>query len=123
MFKFQLLSWCLLIFRLIMKPLSNKERQKRGTEKLKNEGKYEDFKKKKAEARGLSRQKQKENMTEKESVIARLKKKKLLEMQKYRLKKKEIPVEAATLSCVNAFGSKSSEAKATNEFQKLYRKV
>ena len=76
MFKFQLLSWCLLIFRLIMKPLSNKERQKRGTEKLKNEGKYEDFKKKKAEARGLSRQKQKENMTEKESVIARLKKKK-----------------------------------------------
>ena len=123
MFKFQLLSWCLLIFRLIMKPLSNKERQKRGTEKLKNEGKYEDFKKKKAEARGLSRQKQKENMTEKESVIARLKKKKLLEMQKYRLKKKEIPVEAATLSCVNAFGSKSSEAKATNEFQKLYQKA
>ena len=123
MFKFQLLSWCLLIFRLIMKPLSNKERQKRGTEKLKNEGKYEDFKKKKAEARGLSRQKQKENMTEKESVIARLKKKKLFEMQKYRLKKKEIPVEAATLSCVNAFGSKSSEAKATNEFQKLYQKA
>ena len=123
MFKFQLLSWCLLIFRLIMKPLSNKERQKRGTDKLKNEGKYEDFKKKKAEARGLSRQKQKENMTEKESVIARLKKKKLLEMQKYRLKKKEIPVEAATLSCVNAFGSKSSEAKATNEFQKLYQKA
>ena len=123
MFKFQLLNWCLLIFRLIMKPLSNKERQKRGTEKLKNEGKYEDFKKKKAEARGLSRQKQKENMTEKESVIARLKKKKLLEMQKYRLKKKEIPVEAATLSCVNAFGSKSSEAKATNEFQKLYQKA
>lgn len=123
MFKFQLLSWCLLIFRLIMKPLSNKERQKRGTEKLKNEGKYEDFKKKKAEARGLSRQKQKENMTEKESVIARLKKKKLLEMQKCRLKKKEIPVEAATLSCVNAFGSKSSEAKATNEFQKLYQKA
>ena len=106
-----------------MKPLSNKERQKRGTEKLKNEGKYEDFKKKKAEARGLSRQKQKENMTEKESVIARLKKKKLFEMQKYRLKKKEIPVEAATLSCVNAFGSKSSEAKATNEFQKLYQKA
>ena len=58
-----------------MKPLSNKERQKRGTEKLKNEGKYEDFKKKKAEASGLSRQKQKENMTEKETVIARLKKK------------------------------------------------
>ena len=59
-----------------MKPLSNKERQKRGTEKLKNEGKYEDFKKKNAEAKGLSRLKQKENMTEKESVIARLKKKK-----------------------------------------------
>ena len=39
------------------------------------------------------------------------------------LKKKEIPVEAAKLSCVNAFGSKSSEAKATNEFQKLYRKA
>ena len=58
-----------------MKPLSNKERQKRGTEKLKNEGKYEDFKKKNAEARGLSCQKQKENMIEKESVIARLKKK------------------------------------------------
>ena len=58
-----------------MKPLSNKERQKRGTEKLKNEGKYEDFKKKNAEAKGLSRLKQKENMTEKESVIARLKKK------------------------------------------------
>ena len=107
-----------------MKPLSNKERQKRGTEKLKNEGKYEDFKKKNAEARWLSCQKQKENMTEKESVIARLKKKKkLLEMQKDRLKKKEIPVEAATLSCVNAFGSKRSEAKATNEFQKLYRKA
>ena len=106
-----------------MKPLSNKERQKRGTEKLKNEGKYEDFKKKNAEAKGLSRLKQKENMTEKESVIARLKKKKLLEKQKYMLKKKEIPVEAAKLSCVNAFGSKSSEAKATNEFQKLYQKA
>ena len=51
------------------------------------------------------------------------KKNKLLEMQKDRLKKKEIPVEAATLSCVNAFGSKRSEAKATNEFQKLYRKA
>ena len=44
-------------------------------------------------------------------------------MQKDRLKKKEIPVEAAKLSCVNALGSKSSEAKATNEFQKLYRKA
>ena len=43
---------------------------------MKNEGKYEDFKKKNAEAKGLSRLKQKENMTEKESVIARLKKKK-----------------------------------------------
>ena len=58
-----------------MKPLSNAERQKRRIEKLKNEGKYEDFKKEKAEARRLSCLKQKENMTEKESEeIARLKK-------------------------------------------------
>ena len=44
------------------------------------EGKNEDFKKKKAEARMLSRQKQKDNMTKKESEIVRLKKH--LEIQK-----------------------------------------
>ena len=59
-------------------------------------------------------------MTEKESKIARLKK--CLEMQKYRQKKKDIPVQAATLTCVNAFGSKSSEAKAPKRVSKTLPK-
>lgn len=75
----------------------------------KNEG---DFKKKKSEARRLSCQKEKEDMTEKESEIGRLKKH--LEMWKYRQKKKESPVQVV-ITCVNAIGSKSSEAKTTKQ--------
>ena len=99
----------------MIKLLSNAERQKQRIEKFKNEGKYEDFKKKKAETRRLSCQKQ-ENMPEKESEIARLKKR--LEMQKYRQSMKEISVQGATLTCVNALGSKISEAKATKQVSK-----
>ena len=48
----------------MMKPLSNAERQKRRIEKLKKEGKFEEFKRKKAEERKRSHQKKKENMND-----------------------------------------------------------
>lgn len=51
----------------VIKPLSNAEKQKRKTGKLKNEGKCEIFKKKKAEVIMSLRQKQKDNMAEKET--------------------------------------------------------
>ena len=103
-----------------MKPLSNAERQKRKLRSWENEGKYEDFKKKKAEARKLSCKKQEENVTEKESEIAKLKK-------RYRCKstgkRRKVLVQAAALTCVNAYGSKSSETKAKKACQKLYWKA
>ena len=78
------------------------------------------LKRRKLKTRRLSCQKQKENMTEKESEIARSKKS--LEMQKYRQKKKEISVQAATMTCVNAFGSKNSEAEKTKWVSKALPK-
>ena len=56
-------------------------------------------------------------MTEREAETARMKK--LLEMQKYRQKKKESSVQtSSTPSHENAFRSKSSEAKATKRVSK-----
>ena len=58
----------------MMKPLSNAERQKRRIEKLKKEGKFEEFKRKKAEERKRSHQKKKENMNDNDKENARRKK-------------------------------------------------
>ena len=47
---------------------------------------------------------------------------KRLETQKYRQKMIEIPVQAATLTSVNAFGSKRSETKTTKRVSKALLK-
>ena len=43
-------------------------------------------------------------------------------MQKHRQKKNEIIAQVATLTCINAFGSKSSEVKATKRVSKALPK-
>ena len=100
----------------MMKPLSNAERQKRRIEKLKKEGKFEEFKRKKAEERKRSRQKKKENMNDNDKENARRKKR--IEMQKYRLKKKHQVAQGTPLTEESPYLSKSTETKATQRVSK-----
>ena len=103
-----------------MKPMSNNERQKKRMEKLKSNGEYEDYKKKRAEQRRLSRKKAKDWMTAAQKEQHKVKRK--LEQRLHRQRKKEHQIISTSVVTSPAFKSKASEGKAVQLVSKVLPK-
>ena len=103
-----------------MKPMSNNESQKKRMEKLKSNGEYEDYKKKRAEQRRLPRKKAKDLMTAAQKEQHKVKWK--LEQRLHRQRKKEHQIISTSVVTSLAFKSKASEGKAVQRVSKVLPK-
>ena len=89
-------------------------------EKLKSNGQYEDYKKKRAEQRRLSRKKAKDLMTAAQKEQHKVKWK--LEQRLHRQRKKACQIISTSVATSPAFKSKASEGKAVQRVSKVLPK-
>ena len=100
--------------------MSNNEHQKKRMEKLKSNGGYEDYKKKGAEQRRLSRKKAKDLMTAAQKEQHKVKWN--LGQRLHRQQKKECQIISTSVATSPAFKSKASEGKAAQQVSKVLPK-
>ena len=96
--------------------MSNNELQKKRMEKLKSTGEHEDYKKKRAEQRRLSRRKAKDLMTAAQKEQHKVERK--LEQRLHWQWKKECQIISSSVATSPVFKSKTSEGKAVERVSK-----